>query len=143
MKFRICAVVVAALLAGLLIAGQAAKPAKAGKMVTLPDGLKYQDVVVGKGASPKPGQTVIVDYVGTFQNGTKFDASADHGGTFSFNIGEHQVIPGWDEGVMTMKIGGTRKLIIPPDLGYGPNGQPPTIPPNATLLFTIKLIDAE
>jgi peptidylprolyl isomerase len=143
MKFRICAVFVAVALAVLPIAGQAAKAAKAGKIVTLKDGLKYQDTVVGTGASPKAGQTVIVDYVGTFENGAKFDASADHGGTFSFNIGEGQVIPGWDEGVMTMKVGGTRKLICPPDLAYGPAGRPPVIPPNSTLLFTIKLIDVE
>jgi peptidylprolyl isomerase len=111
------------------------------KTITLPDGLKYQDLKVGTGASPTAGQTVTVNYVGTLDDGTVFDASANHPpGTFDFQIGEGQVIKGWDEGVMTMKIGGKRKLIIPSSLGYGPNGAPPVIPPNATLTFVIDLI---
>jgi peptidylprolyl isomerase len=114
----------------------------ASKIVTTSDSLKYEDIVVGTGASPKPGQTVTVNYVGTFEDGKKFDASADHGGTFPFVIGQGQVIKGWDEGVMTMKIGGKRKLIVPPDLGYGPNGAGP-IPPNSTLIFIVDLIAAK
>ena len=90
-----------------------------GKMVTLKDGLKYQDITLGKGAGPKPGQTVIVDYVGKLTNGKIFDASRNHGGTFSFPIGQGQVIKGWDEGVMSMKIGGERKLLIPPSSATG------------------------
>jgi peptidylprolyl isomerase len=109
--------------------------------ITAKDGLKYQDIVVGKGPMPKAGQTVTVDYVGKLTNGTVFDASKNHGGTFSFLIGEGQVIPGWDQGVMTMHVGGDRKLIIPPSLGYGPEGIPGgPIPPNATLIFDVKLI---
>lgn len=116
---------------------------KSPKTVTLPDGLKYQDLVVGTGPTPKTGQTVTVDYVGTLTDGTKFDASADHGGTFSFTIGEGQVIKGWDEGVMTMKVGGKRKLTCPPDLAYGAQSPTPAIPPNSTLLFTITLISVQ
>ena len=112
-----------------------------GKLVTTKTGLKYQDIVVGKGPMPKLGQIVTVDYVGKLTNGTVFDASKNHGGTFSFPIGEGQVIKGWDQGVMTMRVGGDRKLIIPPTLGYGPEGTPGgPIPPNATLIFDVKLI---
>lgn len=104
-------------------------------------GLKSEDIVVGTGPSPTSGQSVTVKYVGTLQDGTKFDASADHGdGTFTFTIGEGQVIKGWDEGVMTMKVGGKRKLTIPPDMAYGAEGRPPVIPANATLIFTIELV---
>ena len=120
-----------------------AHPAHAGKTVTTKDGLKYHDVVVGKGASPRRGQTVTVDYVGTLTNGKVFDASRNHGGTFAFPIGEGQVIKGWDEGVMTMKVGGERKLTIPPSLGYGAAGAGGMIPPNATLIFDIKLLGVQ
>lgn len=116
------------------------KAGTSGKIVTLKDGLKYQDLVVGKGSSPKPGQVVTVNYTGMLTNGTVFDASSRHGGTFDFPIGQGQVIKGWDEGVITMKVGGTRKLIIPPSLGYGPQGAPPAIPPNATLIFKVQLL---
>jgi len=116
-------------------------PKIATKVVTTKSGLKYEDLVVGTGPSPKAGQTVVVKYLGTFQDGTKFDASADHGdGTFPFTVGVGQVIPGWDEGVMSMKVGGKRKLTVPPDLGYGVNGSPPVIPGNATLIFTVELV---
>lgn len=111
-----------------------------GKTVTTHSGLKYQDLRVGTGPSPKAGQTVIVDYVGTLTNGKKFDASRDHGQPFPFTIGVHQVIPGWDEGVMTMRVGGERKLIVPPGLGYGAAGAGGVIPPNATLIFDVKLL---
>ena len=110
------------------------------KIVTTRSGLKYQDLKVGKGPSPKVGQTVIVDYVGTLTNGKKFDASRDHGQPFPFTIGVQQVIKGWDEGVMTMRVGGERKLIIPPSLGYGAAGAGGAIPPNATLIFDVKLL---
>src|SRR5258708_183713 len=95
------------------------KPAKSsGKVVTTGSGLKYEDLVVGKGASPKNGQTVSVHYTGWLTNGKKFDSSKDHGQPFEFPIGQGRVIKGWDEGVLTMKIGGKRKLTIPPSLGY-------------------------
>lgn len=108
--------------------------------VTTQSGLKYVDRVVGTGESPKPGQMVTVHYTGTLENGTKFDSSVDRGQPFTFPIGMGRVIKGWDEGVMTMKIGGKRKLIIPPDLAYGANGRPPVIPPSATLIFEVELL---
>ena len=114
--------------------------AKAGKTVTLADGLKYTDVVVGKGPSPKAGQTAIVHYVGTLTNGTKFDSSRDRNEPFSFAIGTHQVIPCWDEGVATMHVGGRRKLVCPPSLAYGDRGAGGVIPPNATLDFDVELL---
>ena len=110
------------------------------KTVTTPSGLKYLDEVVGKGASPKSGQTVKVHYTGWLENGTKFDSSVDRGQPFEFVIGVGQVIKGWDEGVSSMKVGGKRKLIIPSQLGYGPRGAGAAIPPNATLIFDVELL---
>ena len=125
-------------------AGFGRADAKVQRTVTLPDGLKYTDLVLGKGARPKTGQTVKVHYVGTLTNGTKFDSSRDRGQPFSFALGEGQVIPGWDEGVATMRVGGRRKLIIPPKLGYGEAGAGGgTIPPNATLVFDIELLGVQ
>lgn len=103
-------------------------------------GLQYIDKVAGTGASPQKGQKVIVHYIGTLENGTKFDSSVDRGQPFEFIIGIGQVIKGWDEGVSTMKVGGKRKLIIPPELGYGSQGAGNVIPPNSTLLFDVELL---
>jgi peptidylprolyl isomerase len=115
-----------------------------GKEVTTASGLKYVDIVEGQGASPRPGQNVSVQYTGTLENGTKFDSSYDRGGKpYTFPIGRGQVIPGWDEGLMTMKVGGKRRLTIPPKLGYGPAGKPPDIPPNSTLIFDVELLDVK
>lgn len=105
--------------------------------------MKYIDVEVGNGASPQSGQQVVVHYSGYLTNGTKFDSSVDSGEALAFAIGVGQVIRGWDEGVMSMKAGGKRKLIIPPQLGYGANGAPPLIPPNAELIFDVELLEVK
>ena len=108
--------------------------------VTTPTGLVYVDEVVGTGNSPHPGQTVSVHYTGWLTNGQKFDSSLDRGQPFQFVLGQGQVIRGWDEGVAGMKVGGKRKLIIPPDLGYGARGAGGAIPPNAKLIFDVQLL---
>ena len=107
---------------------------------TTPTGLKYLDLVEGTGPSPTKGQTVSVHYIGTLENGTKFDSSVDRGAPFEFPIGVGRVIKGWDEGVMSMKVGGRRKLTIPASLGYGARGAGGVIPPNATLIFDVELL---
>ena len=101
--------------------------------------LKVEDVIVGTGTVAQLGDTVTVNYTGTFDDGSKFDSSYDHGQPFSFILGAGKVIPGWDVGVQGMKVGGKRNLTIPPELAYGPSGRGP-IPPNATLHFTIELV---
>jgi FKBP-type peptidyl-prolyl cis-trans isomerase len=111
-----------------------------GTEVTTASGLKYVDLVQGTGESPRPGQKVTVHYTGTLEDGTKFDSSVDRGEPYTFAIGTGSVIRGWDEGIMTMKAGGKRKLIVPSQLGYGAEGRPPNIPPNATLIFDIELL---
>jgi len=112
------------------------------KAVTTQSGLRYEEIVVGTGASPQPGQEVTVHYTGTLENGTKFDSSLDRGEPLKFKIGVGRVIKGWDEGVITMKVGGKRKLVIPPQLGYGARGVGP-IPPNATLVFEVELLGVQ
>jgi len=106
-----------------------------------PDHLVVKDLKTGDGAAAKSGDQVSVQYVGVlYDNGKQFDSSFDRGQPFSFQLGSGQVIPGWDQGVPGMKVGGRRELIIPPSLGYGAQGQPPTIPPNSTLVFVIDLV---
>jgi peptidylprolyl isomerase len=108
-------------------------------------GLQITDTKIGTGFTPKPGQTCIVHYTGwIYENGAKgkkFDSSVDRKTPFSFVLGEHKVIDGWERGVSTMKVGGKRTLIIPPSLAYGSAGGGAAIPPNATLLFEIELLD--
>ncbi|EAZ94053.1 FKBP-type peptidyl-prolyl cis-trans isomerase [Crocosphaera chwakensis CCY0110] len=111
--------------------------------VTTESGLKYIDVTEGDGESPTQGQTVTVHYTGTLENGKKFDSSRDRNKPFSFKIGVGQVIKGWDEGVASMKVGGQRILIIPSDLGYGARGAGGVIPPNATLIFDVELLEVK
>ncbi len=105
-------------------------------------GLQSKDIVVGTGAEATNGATVIVNYTGTLTNGTKFDSSYDHGQPFSFTLGQGQVIKGWDLGVLGMKVGGKRQLIIPPDLAYGAQAVGP-IPANSTLQFEIELVKVQ
>ena len=103
--------------------------------------LKVEDVKVGTGAEATAGKTVTVHYVGTLTNGSKFDSSRDRGQQgFTFPLGAGRVIQGWDQGVAGMKVGGVRKLTIPPEMGYGARGFPPVIPPNSTLLFEVELL---
>ena len=108
--------------------------------VTTESGLKYFDILEGEGPMPETGQDVVVHYTGWLEDGTKFDSSVDRGQPFSFTLGTGMVIPGWDEGVASMKVGGKRQLVIPPELGYGETGSGGTIPPGATLIFDVELL---
>ncbi|HJQ34741.1 MAG TPA: FKBP-type peptidyl-prolyl cis-trans isomerase [Pyrinomonadaceae bacterium] len=110
-----------------------------GAEVTTPSGLKYTDITVGTGPSPRPGQTAVVHYTGTLTDGTKFDSSRDRGQPYEFQLGRGTVIQGWDEGVATMKVGGRRKLVVPPALGYRDVPRP-GIPANSTLVFDVELL---
>jgi peptidylprolyl isomerase len=125
---------------GREVASKSTDQPSGGKEVASEPGLKFEEIVIGVGISPKPGQSVTVHYTGTLENGVKFDSSVDRGQPFTFKIGVGQVIKGWDEGVMTMKVGGKRKLIIPPHLGYGSRSAGP-IPPNSTLIFEVELLE--
>jgi peptidylprolyl isomerase len=137
----------AALAGATLLAAGATTPASAqtpGSTMTTASGLKIQDTKVGTGATPQPGQTCVMHYTGWLYvdgaKGQKFDSSVDRGQPFEFPIGRGRVIKGWDEGVASMKVGGTRTLIIPPELGYGARGAGGVIPPNATLMFDVELL---
>jgi len=114
-----------------------------GQEVTTPSVLKYTDTKIGTGAEAKAGQNVSVHYTGWLTNGTKFDSSKDRGQPFNFPLGGGRVIKGWDEGVQGMKVGGVRKLTIPANLGYGAQGAGGVIPPNATLVFEVELLDVK
>ena len=119
------------------------KKVETGSEITTASGLKYVEIKEGTGPSPQAGQTVTVHYTGTLTDGKKFDSSVDRNQPYQFQISIGQVIKGWDEGVMSMKVGGKRKLIIPPGLGYGSRGAGGVIPPNATLIFEVELLDVK
>ena len=123
-------------------AGPATPPPVNAQPTTLPGGLQYIDIKTGTGAQVQSGSSINVQYTGWLQSsGKKFDSSYDHGGQpFNVTVGQGQVIKGWDEGLVGMKIGGTRRLISPAALAYGPQGQPPTIPANATLIFDVTAV---
>lgn len=110
---------------------------------TTQSGLKIEDLLIGNGKEVKTGDTVTINYLGTLEDGTKFDSSYDRNEPFDTQIGVGRVIKGWDEGVIGMKVGGKRKLTIPPDLGYGAQGAGNVIPPNATLIFTLELLEVK
>jgi FKBP-type peptidyl-prolyl cis-trans isomerase FkpA len=103
--------------------------------------LKIEELKAGTGSEAKSGKRVTVHYVGTLTDGKKFDSSRDRGEGFDFTLGAGEVIKGWDQGVAGMKVGGMRKLTIPPELGYGARGFPPVIPPNSTLIFEVELLE--
>jgi peptidylprolyl isomerase len=134
---------------GLLAAGTPTTAAAqaAGSIMTTASGLQIADTKVGTGATPQPGQICVMHYTGwLYENGAKgkkFDSSLDRGKPFEFPIGRRQVIAGWEEGVASMKVGGKRTLIIPPELGYGARGAGGVIPPNATLIFEVELLDVK
>lgn len=139
---RIGAVIVIIVLAGAVIGflvSRRGNTETAAEVTTTPSGLKIQDLKVGDGASPKMGQTVTVHYTGALENGKEFNNSYKGGKPIDFTLGE--VIPGWNEGLATMKVGGKRKLFIPSNLAYGPRGKPPMIPPNSNLVFVIELLN--
>lgn len=130
--------------------GDAAAPAPAAdaaapkpKIHKLPSGLVYEDLVVGNGTMADPGLTVSVQYTGWLTNGTKFDSSSDHGRPYTFVLGTGAVIAGWDQGIKGMRLGGKRKLTIPPDMGYGAAGNGERIPPNSTLVFEVELVGVQ
>jgi len=114
-----------------------------GDTVTTESGLKYIDMVVGDGEVPETGKQCVMHYTGWLPDGKKFDSSRDRGTPFPFPLGMGRVIKGWDEGVASMKVGGRRMLIIPPELGYGPRGAGGVIPPNATLIFDVELLEVK
>ena len=160
-RWRRIAVIVAGIMAaGLLVGGAyvwliprllteagAAKanaytlsPEEAAKFITTPSGLKYYDEEIGTGDTPQKGQVVTLDYTVWLMDGTELDSTARHSAPIQFKYGAGQVIKGWEEGVATMKVGGKRMLIVPPDLGYGPTGDGRFVPPNTTLRFEIQLV---
>jgi peptidylprolyl isomerase len=146
---RLSSLILAIALAGLLAAGASTQAAAqaAGSTMTTASGLQITDTQVGTGATPRPGQICVMHYTGWLSvngaKGKKFDSSVDRGQPFQFTLGAKQVIAGWDEGVAGMKVGGARTLTIPPELGYGARGAGGVIPPNATLIFDVELLQVQ
>ena len=145
----LAALAFAAALTGVIAVGVSttATAQELGKTMTTPSGLQITDTTIGTGATPRPGQICVMHYTGwLYQSGAKgqkFDSSLDRGRPFEFPIGRQRVIAGWDEGVASMKVGGKRTLIIPPELGYGARGAGGVIPPNATLIFEVELLEVK
>ena len=152
-KYVAAFVVMVALAAVVVVAQSAARKSAAsstsaptkvtGDGVKTDSGLIYWDIRVGNGAEAKEGSHVRVHYTGWLTSGKKFDSSVDAGKPFDFTIGNGEVIKGWEEGITGMRVGGKRQLRIPPDLGYGAEGSPDTIPPNATLIFDVQLLGVQ
>jgi peptidylprolyl isomerase len=148
-RIAILVIIILLLAGGAYLVWSAASDNSAGNlpnlsgMTTTASGLQYKDTQIGSGAEATPGKIVSVHYTGWLQNGVKFDSSLDRGQPFTLNVGVGQVIPGWDEGLVGMKVGGKRLLVIPPELGYGAAGSPPVIPPNATLIFEVELLEVK
>jgi FKBP-type peptidyl-prolyl cis-trans isomerase len=144
---RIILIIVAVVLVALLafFVGRALMPENSASsdLITTASGLQYEELVVGNGSEAAIGDTVSVHYLGTLEDGTKFDSSYDRNEPFQFTIGSGMVIPGWEEGVVGMKEGGKRKLVIPPAMAYGVSGVPGVIPENATLIFEIELLEIQ
>jgi peptidylprolyl isomerase len=144
---RILGLILAASLIVFAVSCNSTGKKAGGKMsadtVKTASGLKYIDLKVGTGPSPTSGQTAVVHYTGWLTDGKKFDSSKDRNQPFEFPVGMGRVIKGWDEGVASMKVGGQRKLIIPPELGYGARGAGGVIPPNAVLVFEVELLSIE
>ncbi len=143
MRVLLCTAIISFIAIGGLIADEKKKDQVEPKEITTKSGLKYIDLKEGTGAEAKAGDTVEVHYTGWLKDGTKFDSSLDRGEPFSFKLGARMVIKGWDEGVAGMKVGGKRKLIIPPDLGYGKRGAGDKIPPNSELIFEVELLKVQ
>lgn len=136
---KILIIVLIIAVAASAVAYVVANRSQAGNEITTESGMRYVDLKVGDGATPRMGQRVRVHYVGKLQNGTEFENSYNQGPPVEFNVGPG-LIPGWNEALQTMKVGGKRRIILPPQLAYGPAGSPPKIPPNATLTFEIELL---